>query len=147
MITTDKPGLVSRTIDGQHYELPPAVLADLLEERGEATASELATLRGMRLVSLPWTDVEIGPEAGRGVLVDDWGSHFPSYLEDCELPGLAPFRLPSQRYADVSYACRVEITGRKGVRRPYDDRLWVRVKVTFIGNGEPDTVVRGWMTV
>ena len=100
-----------------------------------------------KTIALPWRDVDVTPEQGRGVLVDGWNTNCPSYLEDCEIPEFAPLRLPSFKYDDVKYAVRIEITGRKGQRRPYDDRQWVRVKITFVGDGEPDTVSRGWMTV
>jgi hypothetical protein len=83
----------------------------------------------------------------RGILVDGWGGHCPSYLEPSEWPELAPFRLPSLRYTDIKYLCQVEITGRTAQRRPYDDRLWVRVRIVFVGDGEPDTQSRGWMTL
>jgi hypothetical protein len=96
---------------------------------------------------MPTTSLDVRPEVGRGILVDGWGTHCPSYLEACELPELAPFRLPSGRYSDIRYACRVEITGRTAQRRPYDDRLWVRVRIVFAGHGEPDTQARGWMTL
>src|SRR5262249_5854847 len=100
-----------------------------------------------KAITTPWRDLDVRPEAGHGILVDGWGTHCPSYLEDCELPEFAPFRLPSGRYADIKYACSVEITGRTAQRRPYDDRLWVRVRIVFAGDGEPDTVAGGWMTV
>jgi hypothetical protein len=60
---------------------------------------------------------------------------------------MAPFRLPSRRYDNIAYLCRVEITGRTLQRRPYDDRLWIRVRIVFVGDGEPDTESRGWMAV
>jgi hypothetical protein len=94
-----------------------------------------------------WRDLDVRPEVGRGILVDGWGTHCPSYLEPCELPGLAPFRLPSGRYLDVKYACRVEFTGRAAQKRPYDDWLWVRVRIVFADDVESDTEARGWMTV
>lgn len=100
-----------------------------------------------KTISLPWIKTEVKPEAGRGILVDGWNTRCPSYLEDCEVPEFAPLRLPSFNYNDVKYAVRIEITGRKGQLQPYDDRHWVRVKITFVGDGEPDTVSGGWMTV
>jgi|SRR5262252_6030858 len=100
-------------------------------------------------IKFRWRDepVEVRPEAGRGILVDGWGTHCASYLEPCELPELAPFRLPSLRYSNVKFACRIEISGRVAQKRPYDDRLWVRVRIVFVGDGEPDQICAGWMTV
>ena len=59
-------------------------------------------------IKFRWRDepVEVRPEAGRGILVDGWGTHCPSYLEPCELPELAPFRLPSMRYSDITTQSR-----------------------------------------
>ena len=99
----------------------------------------------MATVKLPWKSVDVVPEAQRSVLVDGWGTCCPSILQDCECPEVAPFRLPSARYSDVSYACSVRITGRVAQRRPYSDCLWVRVAITFVG--EEQTVVAGWMAV
>lgn len=102
----------------------------------------------MSQVKLPWMTTEVKPEAGRAVLVDGWGTHCPSILQDCECPEFAAFRLPSGRYTDVAYAVDLKITGRVAQKRPYDDRLWVRVKLTFRKDGmEPDSEQSGWMVV
>jgi hypothetical protein len=101
----------------------------------------------MKTVLLPWRSVGVEPKAGAPILVDGWGGHCPSILQDCEIPDFAPFRLPSCRYTDVAYAVCVEITGRKTHSRPYDSREWVRVKITFMGDGTPNEVQGGWMAV
>jgi hypothetical protein len=92
--------------------------------------------------------IDVRPEVGRAIFVDTWDmGHCPQHLEPCELPEMAPFRLQSSRYTDIKYMCRVEITGRTTQRRPYDDREWVRVRIVFVGDGEPDTICPGWMVV
>lgn len=101
----------------------------------------------MKTVELYGRQIEVVVDSGRAILVDGWDGHCPSILEDCELPEFAPFRLPSGRYTDVAYACKVEVTGRVLQSRPYDDRLWVRVRVEWVKDGEPNTFSRGWMAV
>jgi len=93
--------------------------------------------------------VEVQPQQGRGILVDGWGNDCPSYLEDSEVPEIAPFRLPSSRYSDVAYLCSVQITGRTTQVRPRQDKgtLWVRVAITFHNDDGPNTTQRGWMVV
>jgi hypothetical protein len=98
-------------------------------------------------VRLPWTDVVVAPEAGRAILVDGWEGHCSQHLEDCENPEFAAFRLPSGRYTDVAYACEIEVTGRVAQKRPYDGRMWVRVRITWVKDGEENTSSAGWMAV
>ena len=89
----------------------------------------------------------ITPEPGCLVLVDGWANgYIATRLLPCEVPEFAPFRLPSVRYDDVSYPVRLKVTGRTLQRRPYSDTSWVRVKIVFVGDGEPDTVGRGWLS-
>ena len=96
-----------------------------------------------------WGNVEVDatPRAGRQVIVDGWGSPIASVLQDCELPDFAPFRLPSMKYDRIAYAVRIDVTGRTLQRRPYNGTDWVKVQITFVGDGEPDTVGNGWMKV
>lgn len=57
----------------------------------------------------------------------------------------APFRLFSRRL-NLALAVRIERTGRTLRRVPNTGGLWgVRVRITFVGDGEPDTVVGGWV--
>lgn len=100
-----------------------------------------------KTVKLPWMDVEVKPEAGRQIRVDGWQTRCASILQDCELPEFASFRLPSFNFFDIAYACEVEITGRVAQRQPYSDCHWVRVKITWVQDGEPNTVSYGWMVV
>jgi hypothetical protein len=72
---------------------------------------------------------------------DEWAGAtrlHPSVWEKSE------FYLPSFRYTDVVLAVNVKVTGRTFQRRPFSDRLWVRVQITFVHDGEPDEVCSGW---
>lgn len=56
----------------------------------------------------------------------------------------AQFRLPTGSSGPIkSLAVNVTITGRTWQRREGD--LWVRVRVEFVGDGEPSVFVGGWM--
>lgn len=61
----------------------------------------------------------------------------------------AEFRLPSDAFRRVygeshpGIACNVAVTGRTLQKR--GGEYWVRVRVRFVGDGEPDTVVYGWL--
>lgn len=100
----------------------------------------------MNTVQIGWDTVEL-PKVGSLIHLD--GRKLNERLAPCEFPELAPFRFPSYNLHAVTGcvgpACRVEITGRTVQLRP--GGCWVRVAVTFVGDGEPDTVVRGWMLV
>lgn len=86
-----------------------------------------------------------------GALIELDGCRLNERLHVCEFPEFAPFRFPSSAVQFVTKgecvgpACRVEVTARKVVLRP--GGCWVRVAVTFVGDGEPDTVVGGYMAV
>lgn len=59
------------------------------------------------------------------------------------LEGFCPFYLPTNNPIITQLACNVEITGRRPQRRCGD--YYLRVRITFIGDGEPDTVCGGWI--
>ena len=80
------------------------------------------------------------PRVGSYVVPDGWD--FGSLLQPSDWDA-APFRLPSARYPTESWAVRVERTGTTLQRRQGGD--FVRVRVVFVGDCEPDTEVRGWM--
>lgn len=63
-------------------------------------------------------------------------------------PGLdlfCPFYLPTNSGGPIKeLAVKVEITGR--IPRRIMGGYYLRVRITFIGDCEPDTVVGGWTT-
>jgi hypothetical protein len=81
---------------------------------------------------------EVSVEAGKFVKIDG------NALSRMLLVGddFSPFRLESHSAVCRSVACRVEITGRK-IR--WDHGRSVRVRVVFVGDGEPDVVASGWL--
>lgn len=97
-------------------------------------------------VQIGWDVVKL-PEAGSLIALD--GRKLNERLAACECPEFAPFRFPSFALQSVTGcvgpACRVAVTGRTVQLRP--GGCWVRVAVTFVGDGEPDSVARGWMLV
>lgn len=69
------------------------------------------------------------------------------WLLGCDWDG-AQFRFPNPVTPwreSRALAVNVEVTGR--VLQWRDGGAWMRVKVTFVGDGEPDQVVRGYMRV
>jgi hypothetical protein len=59
------------------------------------------------------------------------------------LEGFCQYYLPTACGGPVKeVAVNVEITGRKPRRRAGD--FYLRVKITFVGDGEPDTTTGGW---
>lgn len=81
---------------------------------------------------------EHGPKFGAYILMDNWR---PS---DCLMEGdsFSPFRLNSN-HAGQSFALSIEITGR--TYRRFESCNWVRIKITFPGDGEPDSYTKGWL--
>ncbi len=51
-------------------------------------------------------------------------------------------RLPSNR-PGASYAVDIKITGR--TYQSFEQCMWVRIQITFLGDGGPDTYARGWL--
>lgn len=74
-----------------------------------------------------WLDID-GWRIGTALLPSDWH--------------LAPFRVESPG-TGLRLAVRVEVTGRGLVLRR--GVLWVRVAVSFVGDGEPDLTVGGYL--
>jgi hypothetical protein len=81
-------------------------------------------------------------KAGVYVRPDNWG--YGSVLV-ADQTGLGAFRLPSNSYPDLAYPCNVQVTGRTVQRR--DGQYMVRVRITFVGDCEPDVVTGGWTLV
>jgi hypothetical protein len=59
------------------------------------------------------------------------------------LPGFCPFYLKTNNPIITRLACNVELVGRVLRRRLGD--YYMRVRITFIGDGEPDVVCGGWI--
>jgi hypothetical protein len=87
-------------------------------------------------------DVEVRP--GRYVKADRWQLGRIIRADESEF---ATYRMPLENGGPIeSLACNIEVTGRT-VQRRDGGGLWVRVKITFPGDCEPDTVTGGWMLV
>ncbi len=61
------------------------------------------------------------------------------------LDGFCDFYLPTGHRKPLPevIAVNVKVTGRTPQRFAGD--LWLRVKITFVGDGEPDTYTGGWV--
>lgn len=84
---------------------------------------------------------EVKPAVGSYVIPDGW-----SPWGERLIPGdsFSTFRIPTRSGGPIkSLAIEVEVTGRTPQRKQGD--CYVRVKITFPGDGEPDTVCGGWM--
>lgn len=72
---------------------------------------------------------------------ENWG------IGDCLRPGLdgfCQFYLPTHSGGPIKeLAVNVEITGHKPRWR--QGAWYMRVKIIFVGDGEPDTITRGWV--
>ena len=82
-------------------------------------------------------------EVGTLIHPDEWTG--PAKLQSAYWDE-AEFYLPSYRYDNVVMAVNIKVTGRTFQRRPFSDRNWVRVQITFIGDGEESTFSPGWMS-
>lgn len=59
------------------------------------------------------------------------------------LEGFCDYYLPTNSGGPIKeVAVNVEITGRTRIRR--SGGYYVRVKITFLGDGEPDVITGGW---
>lgn len=95
---------------------------------------------------------DVTPRVGSFVEPDLWRMGEPLVVSDWDQ---APFRIPTSMRAEgaflptpsgfVEVAVNVEVTGRTVRRRPNRYGLWVRARITFIGDGEPDQVTGGWL--
>jgi hypothetical protein len=93
---------------------------------------------------LDWQGTEIQPKLGSFVWPDQW--ELGSHLSESDW-SKAPFRIHASR-VDIHLACKVKITGRTIRRIPNSfDGYGVRVKITFVGDGEADTSTGGWLFV
>lgn len=82
------------------------------------------------------------PVVGRRIVPDGWSASWGSCLTRDDT-GLAPFRLPSANYNDVSYPVGVEVTGN--VYRKYRGVSAVRIRISFYDDGKKPRKQYGWM--
>ena len=85
---------------------------------------------------------DAAPKIGRYVRPDGWS------IGECLIAGddFSSFRLPTNSNGPIkSLAVEIETTGR--TLRKAGGMRCVRVKVTFVGDCEPDQVCGGWMEV
>jgi hypothetical protein len=59
----------------------------------------------------------------------------------------AEFRIESPNYPGVTRAVNVTVTGRTFQGLPHSDARWVKVRIEFVGDGEPSTSAKGWWMV
>lgn len=85
---------------------------------------------------------EVEVKAGSQIRIDGWGLCH-KILTACEVPELAAFRVQSN---GGNLAVNVTIVGRTLQRVPYEGHAgYVRVKIEFVGDGEPSTFNHGWL--
>ena len=84
------------------------------------------------------------PEVGSYIELDNDGA--TGRLMACDDWAAAEFRLPVTSLR-IPYAVNVQVTGRTIQRNGVWGSRRVRVAVTFVGDGEPDVTLRGWMNV
>ena len=87
----------------------------------------------------------IRPKVGLWVWPDEW--ELGDHLQPCDDWSEADFRLKAARVG-IDLACKVDVTGRTIRQAPGTSvRKFVRVKITFVGDGEADTETGGWMRI
>ena len=86
-------------------------------------------------------DNDVTPKVGSVILADG------RRVSECLLAGdsFSSFRFPCNSGFIKSVACEIDVTGRTLQWR--DHAFWVRVCITWKGDGEPDTYSGGWMLV
>lgn len=99
----------------------------------------------------------ITPKVGDIVYPDTWHNAHGGPLVVCDDWDKAEYRIVTWHRAEggwsptksgfVELAVNVEVTGRKIRQIPGYRGFGYRCKVTFVGDGEPDQVVGGWMHV
>ena len=87
------------------------------------------------------------PQVGSYIELDTQANyHVGDSLESCDDWDKAEFRFPVTSLR-IPYAVNVKVTGRTLQRRGGFGARWVRVQMTFVGDGEPDQTRSGWMVV
>lgn len=86
---------------------------------------------------------DVSVYAGRHVCPDRWQLGNKIRVDET---GFATWRIDTFNGGPIaSLACEVVVTGRTLQRRM--GSYYVRVRITFVGDGEPDTVTSGWMLI
>jgi len=86
---------------------------------------------------------DVNPQVGRYIKPDGW--RFGELLAAGD--DFSTFRLPTGHTVGItSLAVEIEVTGRTLQRREGESG-WVRVKIIYVGDGEPDQYSGGWMKV
>jgi len=104
-----------------------------------------------------WVPVEHGPTlqpmAGMFLAPDGWNARTvktprPHWggetLLECTDWDKAAFRLPT-RHIGIEVAINVRITGHRV--HVWDGRHWVRTRITWVGDCEPDSYSGGWLCI
>lgn len=87
------------------------------------------------------------PVVGSYVELDTDSRHyFGEHLMACDDWDAAEFRIPVTSLR-VPAAVNVTVTGRTIQRRGPGGGRWVRIRVTFVGDGEPNVNRGGWLFV
>ena len=88
--------------------------------------------------------MNVQPKLGDTLYPDEWAPS-STYLNPSDWDK-AEWRVPSARYQDLpGLAIRLRVTGRT-VQRKYGN-LVVRVEITWVGDGEPDTHSKGYLAI
>lgn len=96
--------------------------------------------------------ITIKPTVGNTIYIEDWAKNSNGYttIESLDSWDKAEFRITTGNTIIPTLAANVEITGRtyqmRGCVTGFDESA-IRVKVTIVGDGEPDTVLRGYMKI
>jgi hypothetical protein len=135
--------LISLVAAWMNDEIDPGIVADYLEEHGDPRALEVRRGNFSFLspeVDRAWFQVRTQPRVGMRLKPDHWA--MPSTLCSCDWPG-ASFRLPSIFHPEVALACNVQVTSTW--IRAFECYDAVRVRITFVGDGDSDTITHGWL--
>lgn len=90
---------------------------------------------------------EFSPKAGDLILIDTWPKHFQAtILKESDWPKAA-FVIGSGRYDDVYSSINIQVTGKTLQQRPGMDGLFIRIRIEFVREDEPNTETRGWLRV
>lgn len=90
-----------------------------------------------------WKGVDrlISPSVGNFLEPDGWS--FGELLSESDWDA-ADFRVCGNGHDPSGYAIKLEITGRD-LRYRHGSLNWVRVRIVWVGDGEPDTFSGGWL--